>query len=635
MTGPMDTPSSPAPVAVRDRLIRRHWKPRRIRITAVAALLAGFGYLVWRLLGSRNGANPWLFWLLWGAETFGWLGLVLHTHEAWRLTRSVRLPALEVPVDVLITTYNEAPIVLEATLVGCSAIRGRVRVWVLDDGRRAEVQELASSFGFEYVTRPDNSHAKAGNINHALGLLEGELMLVLDADHVPAPDIVEAMSGYFSDPSVALVQSPHFFRNRDSAQHSSAENHEQGLFFEVLLPGRERLDGVFWAGSGALIRTAALRAIGGLRTRTITEDLETSMALRRAGYRIRYHHEHLLHGLAPHNLAAYLIQRDRWARGTLQVLFGPDSPIFTRGWSLRTRIAFLSNLSYYVMPIQRLIFAGVLLTVLVTGVLPVGPIPITMFIAWALWTLSSMAASWGLSRRYQLPLEGDLYTWVTAAPYLNAWFALITKRSIRFRVTPKEGIDEGGREALRLLWLPAVMLAAVVLALFVRISVQVIGMATGQWMLPELTPVVLSAVVFFSLWEAATLVRTLRRFMRRRQYRGLWRFPVDLNATLAGEPARVVDLHEAGGRLMVDANTDLSGDLPLAVQLHTADGMTTAFGTFSARARTSTAEQGLAVGGVIEWSSQASRRAVIFEAYVYAPLLAGRVLESEVAALDA
>ena len=130
-----------------------------------------------------------------------------------------------------------------------------------------------------YVTRPDNRHAKAGNINHALGVLGGELLLVLDADHVPQPDILHATVGYFDDPRLGLVQTPHDFSNQDSFQHFATGKHDQSMFFEVILPGKDRHGGVFWCGSAAVIRREALLEVGGVATETIAEDFHTTIKM--------------------------------------------------------------------------------------------------------------------------------------------------------------------------------------------------------------------------------------------------------------------------------------------------------------------------------------------------------------------
>ncbi len=616
---------------VSDSLIAPRWPAWRVHAVGLLAILLGGLYLTWRLIASRDGATQWMFWLLIGAEIFGWIGLILHAHESWKVLPSRRSPPLDLAVDVLVPTYDEGAVILEATLVGCAEIQGRATVWVLDDGRRDWVRILTESFGFNYVTRSDNKHAKAGNINAVLPKLQGDLMLVLDADHVPSPEIIVAMTGYFADPAVALVQSPHFFRNRDSAQHTSLENNEQGLFFEVLLPGREHLDAVFWCGSGALIRLDALRSIGGLSTRTITEDFETSLKLHEAGYRMRYHHEHLLQGLAPHNLASYLLQRDRWARGTIRVLFMDVSPLWARGWRLRTRAAFLSNLWYYLMPFQIMVFASLLIVTLWSGWLPVGTIPIAMIAMWAVWTAAAIFSAHGMSRGNRSPGDGEINNWVTAGPYLNAWLMLLTHRSIPFRVTPKEGVDEGGIAALRMLWLPTLMLALTTSALVARLAAQGIGVATGTWLLPEISVDVLFVVTLFALWQVATLSRALRRYTKRRQYRLLWRFPVDLTGTLAGVPARIVDLHEAGARFHVPANTGTTPVMPISIDVRDGTGqIRQAVGNLTVRSTTISADGILAVGGSCAWASTRDRREIIFETHVYAPLMMTKGLEAAI-----
>ncbi len=148
---------------------------------------------------------------------------------------------------------------------------------------------LAERLGARYVTRPDNRHAKAGNINHALGVLEGELLLILDADHVPQPDILDATVGYFDDPMMAVVQTPHDFGNHDSFQHFETGRHDQSMFFEVILPGKDRHNSVFWCGSAAVIRRQALMEVGGVATDTIAEDFHTTIKMHGAGWKTRYH----------------------------------------------------------------------------------------------------------------------------------------------------------------------------------------------------------------------------------------------------------------------------------------------------------------------------------------------------------
>ena len=133
-------------------------------------------------------------------EIYGIWALAALTWFSWSR------PAVSTPpstpghvIDVYVCTYDEPTEVVAATLAGCRALAYPHTTYLLDDGRRREMRELAELAGARYLTRPDNSHAKAGNINAALPRTEGDLVLMLDADHVPMPDALDAMVGYFDD----------------------------------------------------------------------------------------------------------------------------------------------------------------------------------------------------------------------------------------------------------------------------------------------------------------------------------------------------------------------------------------------------------------------------------------------------
>ncbi len=193
---------------------------------------------------------------------------------------------------------------------------------------------------------------------------------MLDADHVPMPDALDAMVGYFDDERMALVQSPHDFFNHDSVQHYVVGRHEQSLFYRVVCPGKDRHGAAYWCGSAALIRRQALLEIGGVATETIAEDFHTTIRMQRHGWKSRYHDEVLVQGLAPHDLDGYLLQRDRWARGNLAVFTLPESPLRARELRPLQRLSYFASLFAYLAPPMRLLLLATLGLVLWTGELP-------------------------------------------------------------------------------------------------------------------------------------------------------------------------------------------------------------------------------------------------------------------------
>jgi cellulose synthase (UDP-forming) len=526
---------------------------------------------MWRLFDTWQGTNPILFTILFCCELFGWTMLASFTFLAWRIPIRARPPIVEHPtVSVFVCTYDEGIHVLEATLVGCNAIGYPHRTYVLDDGRRSEVEGLATRLGAVYVTRTNNLHAKAGNINNALGVTDGELLLVLDADHVPQPDILDATVGYFDDASVALVQTPHDFGNLDSFQHFDTGRHDQSVFFEVIMPGKDRHNGAFWCGSAAVIRRSALEDIGGIATDTVAEDFHTTIRMHSKGWKTRYHDETLVQGLAPHDLASFLLQRDRWARGNLAVLRTPENPIFARNLTVKQRVSYLASLLAYFVPLQRVLMVGVLAMMLISGLLPVHAPAWQFAVFWLPWMMLELAAGTLLARGRVSPLDGSYTLVLTTEIYTRAVFVLIRPFRVSFKVTPKDGIDEGGWLAARQLRLVLAIAATLLIAVLLR-ALALMGVLA----LPRLGSLAVALGMFFALWETTLIAAALWRVTRRHQLRHHFRVPVEIAATMGGSVVRIVDLTPDGAALITGGPLGIGDQVALQMELPDLKGGTT------------------------------------------------------------
>ncbi len=527
-------PQEPSDGAADTATVSRSWgswwagHPRLLRLLVALALCWSTTYLAWRIGWSWHRSNLILWGCLLMAECYGLWNLAALAWLTWDVTPHERpLASPGRSIDVYICTYDEAPNVLEATLAGCALMSYPHTTWLLDDGARPEIAELARQWGASYMTRPDKSHAKAGNINHALPLTDSELVLVLDADHVPLPDALDTMVGYFEDPEVALVQTPHDFSNHDSIQHYDLGRHEQSVFFSAICAGKDHHHAAFWCGSCALIRREALLSIGGVATDTIAEDFHTTIKLHRRGWRTHYDDRIIAQGRAPHDLAAYLLQRDRWARGNLAVFTTPESPLRARELTTGQRVSYLASLLSYLAGPMRLLMIFVLAAVLWTGALPLRIAPLTLGLLWAPATVLTVLAGSALCRGQQSSGEATHYELCTAEIFARALRCIIRPGRANFRVTPKEGVDRGGWEAVRQFRVLLALAVLLALGLVLRIAED-----AGVGPLPVMRGFAAWFVPVLGAFELRRITRTLAFVGHRRQLRGEYRTPITAAAVI-------------------------------------------------------------------------------------------------------
>ncbi len=313
-------------------------------------------------------------------------------------------------VDVFVTTYSEPVGMLRRTIVGCQAIDyPNKTVWLLDDMRRPEMRALAAELRCNYLDRPDNRGAKAGNLNHARERSCAEFIAAFDADFIPTRDFIARTIGFLRDPKVAMVQTPQNFYNEDAvARNLGLEGvleDEQRLFFRTLQPGRDAMNAIVCHGSCFVVRRSALDEIGGIPTETITEDWATSIKMQAAGYKLYYLNEALSAGMSADTSGEFIEQRSRWAQGTLQALFASTHPLHTPGLTWRQRALHMSSIFYYLGSLSNLLnlvlplfflFGGVIIMRMTVPEMIFYRIPFTLgyYILYSWLTLGMRSAIW-------------------------------------------------------------------------------------------------------------------------------------------------------------------------------------------------------------------------------------------------
>ncbi len=452
----------------------------RILVFSTVWTVVGW-YLHWRLFTTVLPADgPWyeLGWI-WFCFTVELLAigdaLILYivflrksdrsaeadAHETrLRLMRHENLPS----VDVYIATYDEQLEVLEKTIVGALCLEyPSFKVWVLDDGRRPWLKEFCETKGVGYITRPDNTHAKAGNINHALTKTDAEYFALFDADFIVQRNFLMRTMGFFADPSIGIVQVPHTFYNHDPMQTNLALRKtlpdDQRFFFEAIMPSRDGWDAAFCCGSNSVTRRNAMRSIGdALPTQSITEDMLLSLMLLRKGYITRYLCEPLAFGLAPEGIQAFFIQRTRWARGALQILYLAAGPL-GKGLTFLQRLLFLpthwltQSLTFFLSSVVPLVF-------LWTGVLPMVNVTIEGFVHYLVPMVLAMVGGICLyAPKEYFPLAVQvLGTFQSFKILPTLLFTLVKPSGLKFKVTPKGKAARGAGYDRKVFWTAATLM---------------------------------------------------------------------------------------------------------------------------------------------------------------------------------
>lgn len=237
-----------------------------VRTLSVLTVALGGSYLFWRWTDSINWHAWWIAVPLVVAETYVLIDVAL-----FGLTVSMARQRGEAPpvppgatVDVFITTYDESVELVARTARAARDITYPHSTWILDDGDRPQMRELAAELGVGYLTRGEEwagrpKHAKAGNVNNALAQTTGEFILILDADQVPVPQILERTLGWFEDGRVALVQTPQYFVN---VPDSDPLGSQAPLFYGPIQQGKDGWNAAFFCGSNAILRREALMEEG-------------------------------------------------------------------------------------------------------------------------------------------------------------------------------------------------------------------------------------------------------------------------------------------------------------------------------------------------------------------------------------
>jgi cellulose synthase (UDP-forming) len=425
--------------------MKRFWINRCLMVLALAV---GAYYLTYRALYTLNPEYMFFSILFLLAEIHGYIALFLFFFDIWRPLRPEPKPAVTgLSVDVYIPTYNEDVELLRKTIIGAVTMHYPHTTYVLDDGNRPEVKALAEELSAHYIAREDHSHAKAGNINHALRLTQGDYIAIFDADHVPQPDFLDQTLGFFEDERMAFVQTPQYFYNLNAFEEATNLDkddywEQQGLFFHQIQPGKNRWNASFFCGTCAVISRKALEEVGGIATETITEDIHTSLLMHARGWKSVYLDHHLATGLAPDDVYSYYKQRTRWSLGNMRVMF-INNPLFTRGLTLAQRLSYFSSMFSWTGGLQKIMYYLTPALMLMTPLIPIKRFFPDLVVLYFIYLFTQLSVyklvTNGRGRIFEEEVFNMLNFWLLTKSFFRALLGLGVTR---FVVTQKSGTSQ-------------------------------------------------------------------------------------------------------------------------------------------------------------------------------------------------
>lgn len=447
-----------------------------------------------------------LFILLSFATWFGVVRIMVGWYNLFHVEQPEPVPAPEgLSVAVFTTSTPGEPYeMFVRTLEALRNVRYPHTTYLLDDTRDPRMRALAHEMGAVHLELLDLPGAKAGKINAALQQTTEELILILDPDHVPFPEFLDRVLGYFDDEQVGFVQVAQAYGNAGESFVARAAAEQTYAFYGPMMQGMNGTGTAVAIGANCTFRRKALESIGG-HGLGLAEDLVTSIRMHAAGWQSIYVPEILSRGLVPADLQSYLSQQLKWARGVYEVLLREYPRAFS-SLTMYQRISYFMIGSYYLVGLTALIFMAVpliylasglqpaafLLSEYVTHALPVGVLGTTVYLFSQRWLCDR-------TRERGLHWRGTLLKIGSWSVYLHGLLLALLDVAVPYVPTAKE--RQRG-DFWKLARVPLLLLALSVAAILWTIYLQL-------WVLPESEVLITTEVTFgmtaFALMNAVMM----------------------------------------------------------------------------------------------------------------------------------
>jgi hypothetical protein len=359
-------------------------------ILRVSAIFTGVVYLTWRLVFTWEGANAVMFFLLLAAEAFGFLRLHMETSMLGEVRPPTRTPekTMAPDGDVIVVVTDEPASEVRAAVLSARLIRGYNNLRIVDRDDRRDVAELAARLDLRRVV--GGADADLGVlIDQAIYECPSLFALLMPADIVVIPDILEVTASAFDDPKVGVVACRIENTNATHAVDFGGYG-EHRRRDELMLAKLDDAGALPWWPGMAVFRRSAVREIEGMSRGREGVTVSTGVRLQAVGWKITDVPVLVARRLAPWNDDRHL---HRWARDLherLSALVDKEAPHRHEHTTRLSRRVYRAADLHVGRSIQRLVLIGLLFTVLFTSSLPFVANTVVLVPLWGAWMASSV-----------------------------------------------------------------------------------------------------------------------------------------------------------------------------------------------------------------------------------------------------
>ncbi len=291
-------------------------KKAAVTLMAIWTIVISLHYWVW---------GSWLVWVFTGALSIQALRLMRATPE--KPPAPAEGPDAIYPrVSLMVAAKNEEAVIAKIVQQLCTLDYpgDRHDVWIVDDNSTDQTPLILDRLRQQYpqlnVVRRGSgaSGGKSGALNEVLSQAQGEIVGVFDADADVPRDLLRRVVPYFSAPAFGALQVRKAIANEKVNFWTKGQGAEMALdaYFQeqrIVTGGIGEL-----RGNGQFVSRQALDTVGGWNEQTITDDLDLTIRLHLAHWKVGILVNPAVEEEGVTTAIALWHQRNRWAEGGYQ-----------------------------------------------------------------------------------------------------------------------------------------------------------------------------------------------------------------------------------------------------------------------------------------------------------------------------